>query len=501
MSVLVAWWREIVVGTVLVSVGVGVVVAVQQVLWPRYESSADALIVVAPTHVSMDTTIEAARAVTSSQPVHVRARRAALVGLIRNGSVARAVLERLDGLLDGKNEKMTEGRLLERISGELVISTSATLRHGSDLIRVTARADSPEKAATIAETWTAEYVRHVNQLSSRVPERLVDSLAAEARRARQDYDTAQQVLEDFVATTNIDIFPRLIESKKQIVNELQALDLVSSTASIKAHTDLLVSNYGIQSNLAQLITAAEGLRDQVEFGGEDSLAATALALALLKIGSYASDANLPSSLEIKVDSDAFNASAADQLADVDALIDTLERRIVESGRVFGRLSESLFRTVEADAENAPSSLLADAAADSSSSSQLEAAAIMTDEGILLEAGITTPISRFVDDLEQEILLLESQHESVTAERILLAQERDNMLSAMDSLEKELVEMRLARAAEVPELRVAASAVVPTRRSGLPLLTLVILVAILGLPAMTCLAFLANAMHSRPFLKG
>ena len=500
MLILVAWWREIVVGAVLVSVGVGAIAAVRQTLWPQYESSADALIVVAPTHVSLDTTIEAARAVASNQPVHVRARRSALVGLIRNGSVARAVLERLDGLLDGKNKKMTEGRLLRSISGELVISTSATLRHGSDLIRITARADSPEKAATVADAWTAEYVRHVNQLSSRVPERLVDSLAAAAKRASQDYNAAQKALEDFVATTNIDIYPRLIESKKQIVNELQALDLVTSTASIKAHSDLLIRNYNVRSNLAQLVTAAEGLRDQIESGGEESRASTGLALALLKIGSYASDANLPNSLEIKVEGDAFDANAADQLADVNALIDTLGKQITESGQSLERLSESLYHVTAADTENVPSPLLADAAADSSTS-QSEAVAIISSVSNSLEAGIINPISSFVDDLEQEILLLESQHEAVTAERILLAQERDNMLSAMGSLEKELVEMRLASAAEVPELRVAASAVVPTRRNGLPLLAIVIMAAILGLPAMACLAFMANAMYYRPFLKG
>ena len=500
MFILVAWWREIVVGAVLVSVGVGAIAAVRQTLWPQYESSADALIVVAPTHVSLDTTIEAARAVTSNQPVHVRSRRSALVGLIHNGSVARAVLERLDGLLDGKNEKMTEDHLLRRISGELVISTSATLRHGSDLIRITARADSPEKAATIADAWTAEYVRHVNQLSSRVPERLVDSVAAAAKRASQDYDTAQQALEDFVATTNIDIYPRLIESKKQIVNELQALDLVTSTASIKVHSDSLIRNYELQSNLVQLATAAEGLREQIESGGEESSASTGLALALLKIGTYASNANLPNSLEIKVEGDAFDAAAADQLADVNALVDTLEKQIAESGQSLERLSESLYRVAAADAEDALSPLLADVA-DGSSTSQSGATAIMSNTSNSLEAGIMNPISNFIDGLEQEILLLESQHEAVTAERILLAQERDNMLSAMGSLEKELVEMRLASAAEVPELRVAASAVVPTRRNGLSPLTIVMLAAIVGLPAMVCLAFFANAMYWRPFLKG
>lgn len=190
--ILIAWWREIVSGAALITVGVGAAMLVSQVIWPNYESAADVLIVHAPTHVSLDNTIEAMRESTGER--RLRARRAALVGLVRNANVARAVLERLDGLLD--DEKMTEARLLRRIRGSLVIANSATLRDGSDLIRITARGDSPEQAAAIAGAWAEEYVRHTNQVSSRVPEELMNSVAAAAERARQDYDAAQGRLEE-----------------------------------------------------------------------------------------------------------------------------------------------------------------------------------------------------------------------------------------------------------------------------------------------------------------
>lgn len=488
--VLVAWWREIVGGAALVTVGVGAVVLVSQVLWPNYESSAEVLIVRAPTHVSLDDTIETMRESTGER--RLRARRAALVGLVRNTNVARAVLERLQGLLG--DEKMTEARLLRRIRGSLVIANNATLRDGSDLIRITARGDSPELAAAIASTWAEEYVRHTNQVSSRVPEELMNSVAAAAERARQDYDTAQRTLEEFVATTNIDSFPRLIEAKKQVVNELQALDLTTGVASIRASSNLLVNNYNARGDIVQLIGAAQGLRDQIEFGGEEGLASTGLALALLKIGAHAKGADLSGSLEIKIDGDAFHATAADQLADVDALVDALEKRVARSGEHFESLSTSLY--TRADAGSDASLFLADAGADASDSSQ------WTPNGSAsLEAGILTPIGRFIDSLEQEILLLESQYEATTSKRTSLVQARDNMRSAFDSLEKERVEMRLSRAAEAPELRVASPAIAPMRRSGLPLLPIVILAAIFGLSAMTCAAFLANVMNWRPFLKG
>lgn len=488
--VLVAWWREILGGAALVTVGVGAVVLVSQVLWPNYESSAEVLIVRVPTHVSMDDTIETMRESTGER--RLRARRAALVGLVRNTNVARAALERLEGPLG--DETMTEARLLRRIRGSLVIANSATLRDGSDLIRITARYDSPELAAAIASTWAEEYVKHTNQISSRVPEELMNSVAAAAERARQDYDTAQRTLEEFVATTNIDSFPRLIEAKKQVVNELQALDLTTGTASIKANADLLVRNYNNQGSMVQLIDVALGLRDQIEFGGEEGLASTGLALALLKIGAHAGDADLSNSFEIKIDGDTFHATAADQLADVDALVDAIEKRVARSGENFQRLSATLYR--RADAGSDAPLFLADAGGNAPEPSQRARHGSGS-----LEAGILTPIGSFINDLEQEILLLESQHEATTAKRAYLVQARDIMRSAFDSLEKELVEMRLSRAAEAPELRVASPAIAPMRRSGMPLLPIVILAAIFGLSAMTCAAFLANVMNWRPFLKG
>ena len=484
--VLVAWWRKIIGGAALVTAGVGAVVLVSRVLAPNYQSSADVMIVHAPTHVSMDTTIEAVRESIGER--RLRARRAALVGLVRNANVARAALERLDGLLGDK--KMTEARLIRRINGALVIATNATLRDGSDLIRITARGDSPEQAAAIADAWGEEYVKHANQISSRVPEELVNSIAAEAERARQDYETAQRSLEEFVANTNIDRFPRLIESRKEVVSELQQLDMVTSTASIKTHSNLLVRNYEIQNNLAQMVTAAESLRDQIEFGGEDGLTSTGLALALLKIGAYTEEASLANSLEIKIDGDAFHATASDQLADVDALLDALTKRIAESGERFEHLSNDLYGRAGPD----DAVLMADTGAGAPDSPY---ASSMSDVRASLATGIQNPIGRFISNLEQEILSLESQYEATTAKRTSLVQKRDNMRSALDSLEKEAVEMRLARAAEAPELRLASPAVAPIGQSGLPLLPILILAAIFGLSAMTCVAFFANAMNWRP----
>lgn len=493
--VLIAWWREIIGGTALIAAGIGTAVLASQLLWPTYGTSADAVIIHAATNVSMDTTIEAAPE-RNRDRARLMARRAALLGLVHNGSVARAVIERLDGLLSERES--TEARLLPKIDAALVVASNSTLRYGSDLIRVTARTDSPEKAAAIADAWTEEYVSHVNRLYSRVPENLVASIAAAVESARRNYVAAQRDLERFTAVTSIDRVSRLIESKKEIVNQLRVLETTTNTASIRAHTELLVDEYATRSKLLQLITAVRSLRTQIELGSEAGSASTGLALALLKVGIHSLSTDPPDSLEIKVDSSAFHADTADQLADVDALLLSLEKQVEQSGMNVERLSENLYGEPTA-AVGSGALLAADAGGGSPNSSQ-RSSRFLDRLRSSVEGGISTPIDSFLSELEDEILDLEVKREAADAERASLVQHRDNMRSALESLEKESVELRLALAAETPQLRVASQAVVPTNHDGLPLLPIVILAAIFGLLTMTCLACFANAMNWHPLLK-
>ena len=218
LLVLTAWWREIVVGAVLFTVLVSAAAAAVRLILPTYETSADVTIV----GTTADRSIGGTPSVPGLSPRDRMApRRAALVGLVRNTSVARKVIERLRGQLEA--EEAREAVLLEAIAAEIFMPLNVNRREGSDLIRITARADSPEKTAAIANAWAEEYVIHANRLYEPARESLTASIADELNRAREDYHAAQRDLEAFMAGNNLDRLNRLIEAKNGIVAQLTDL--------------------------------------------------------------------------------------------------------------------------------------------------------------------------------------------------------------------------------------------------------------------------------------
>lgn len=218
LLVLTAWWREIVVGAALFTILVSAAAAGVRLILPTYETFADVTIVGASANRSIDDTQSIA---DLSQRDRMAPRRAALVGLVHNTSVARKVIERLRGQLD--EEEAREAILLEAITAEIFLTRNVNRREGSDLIRITVRADSPEKTAAIANTWAEEYVVHVNRLYEPARESLTASIADELKRARDDYHAAQSDLEAFMAGNNLDRLNRLIEAKNGIVAQLTDL--------------------------------------------------------------------------------------------------------------------------------------------------------------------------------------------------------------------------------------------------------------------------------------
>ena len=194
LFVLTAWWREIVVGATLFTILVSAAAAAVRLILPTYETFADVTIVGASANRSIDDIADL------SQRDRMAPRRAALVGLVHNTNVARKVIERLRGQLD--EEEAREAVLLEAITAEIFLARNVNRREGSDLIRITVRADSPEKTAAIANAWTEEYVTYVNRLYEPARENLTASITDELKRAREDYHAAQSALEAFMAGNN-----------------------------------------------------------------------------------------------------------------------------------------------------------------------------------------------------------------------------------------------------------------------------------------------------------
>lgn len=218
LLVLTAWWREMVVGAALFTVLVSGAAWAVRLILPTYETFADVTIVGAMANRSLD---DAPSVSGLNQRDRMAPRRAALAGLVHNTSVARKVIERLRGQLD--EEEAREAVLLERIAAEIFMTRNVNRREGSDLIRITARADSPEKTAAIANAWAEEYVIHVNRLYEPARESLTAAITEELKRAREDYHAAQSDLEAFMAGNNLDRLNRLIEAKNGILAQLTDL--------------------------------------------------------------------------------------------------------------------------------------------------------------------------------------------------------------------------------------------------------------------------------------
>ena len=364
--ILIAWWREILLGASLVTVSVGTTALAVRTLWPAYEASAD--IAMTDAGVGTDRT-------------SFRGRRAAIVGLARSGDLARSVLDRLDGQL-GATEA-TESALLRTIDATLVSTLSASL---SNLIRITARARSPEQAVILADAWAEEYVSHVNRLYEQVPESLLASVAAEEERAIQEYRAAQKELQAFVGTVDLDRLTRQIEAKKNTVDELEDIRrMITDRQVAHLRTELAAGNAALPGG-----------------EGEEPLDPSA------------------------------------------------------SGRRIGT-------------------------------------------GIDLATEESDAVNQTIANLEDDILVLNAEHETASAARRALVQTRDAKRRALARLQNETAKLRLRRAAAEPALRLASSAAAPTDPVATPLLLLMILTAAVALPAAACAACLASALNARPFL--
>ena len=506
LLVLTAWWREIVVGAALFTLLVSAAALAVRLILPTYEAFADVTMV-----GTANRSIDDAQSGRSPSPRdRLGPRRAALVGLVHNTSVARKVLERLCGQLD--EEEAREAVLLERIAAELVMTRNGNRLEGSDLIRITASADSPEKTAEIANAWAEEYALHVNRLYEPARENLMASIADELNRAREDYHTAQSDLEAFMAGNNLDRLHRLIEAKKGIVAQLTDLWRVSidsqlSTLEIEQHasaaainertesrTAALIDEYEKQRNVKQLLADARSLRTQIETGGEASVASNGLALTLLKAGAYASSAAPARSLNVTVAGAAPHTDAAGQLADVNALIVALKARNETLESSIERLSQDLpeyFRNPITAAEHG----------DEAGDSTLWNPAHVRELNERISGTDDSEISRLVAEVEDEVQALITEREAKMATQHALVENRNIKRSALTTLQNESVELRVGiSSAETLEVRLASPAAIPAAPSGMPVPVISILAAVAGLGAAVFLAFFAAALNVRPFFE-
>lgn len=252
-------WRAIlliVIGTLVLGVA-----ARALLLWsqdPIYEAFSDVVIV----RSSSDLTFDERFTTDSGQsiPANFAAQRNALVNLASSPALSVEVLEMVGDQLAPRLQQ--PALLASAISAELV--TAPGSRAGeSDLVRITAVADSPEQATVLANAWAETFVVRANQLFGEVPNHLLTSVLEEQAAAQVDYDTARQAMETFLAQSQVESLTRQIEDLAQLILTLRNGQLDAVRGVVQALVDA-------NSDVATAVAAEQGKNISEPYQAEQS---------------------------------------------------------------------------------------------------------------------------------------------------------------------------------------------------------------------------------------
>lgn len=307
IDLLIRWWREIVLITlVIVALTAIAIISLRSVLPPQYEASANVAIVRTVSDVNFDERFRTNAEELGLDTASLNARRSALIGLVATGAIAQEVIAELGDALS--EEEQNPATLLEMVNAELASASGAS--GASDLIRIKITADDSEKSAAIANAWARIYVRTVNTIYGQVPDEVLSSIETELATAEKQYLTSQADLEAFIATNRIDELTSLVTVLQQGIDQEVALQQA----------------YLLQWQQTQeQLSTVRALRTQVEQGGEGAVRSNMAAFQILKMSVYG---RTPAELRVEV-RDLPDVNQAAMMVDLEALTQSLEQRLVD----------------------------------------------------------------------------------------------------------------------------------------------------------------------------
>jgi len=535
LGILIAWWKEILLIGVLAAAVAGLGIIVLRVaVPPQFEAHTDIVMARLVSEIALDQRVNISG---DSQATNVASRRAALVELVRSGTIAQAVSEELDGLLT--DEERVPSVLLESVEAKTFMASDG--RTPSDLIRVTVTADNPEKAATIANSWAKHSIRQANAVFGQVPQEIIESVQAELEGAAAANQAALTALQTYTATSPIDTLQRQIDEKVLLRDSLQlGRNTILDTITVQDHTarvNLFTELTNAQSNgmlavvteqslarsseLNRLFTdrnaakkhleQARALQEQIRVGGDAAAASNRLALQVLKNLVFAGTS--PESFIFTGEVDA-PPSAADQEADVQALITALEQHISELDATIADESQSMtagegFQFLD---QLAVGGITSPAADSSTAQTELEAAIARSYADLFAigkmaqwsqvtgGAQAEDPLAGMMEELDRSIQSLRAELVAEEAQLQLLIQQHDLAWNTYSALSSKAAELGIERSSSNSEVRLGSPAIPPSKPVSGPSLTVVPLIAgALGLILGIFVAFLAHYLGHAPFL--
>lgn len=373
-------WRLI---ALIVFVAVTLAVILALLTPPAYTARADVLILSARSELMFDE-----RFVTSdvAQDLNAPSRHQALVTLASSSTLEEQARAQLPA------EIAPPDAPVGALAGRVEVS-----REG-DLLQITAGADDPQAAYTLANTWGQVYVQTVNELYSD-NQSLLQELEQQQREAQQRYDSAQQELETFIGTGE------LVQIEQQM-NVMQ--DLIDGSRS--SNQSLYTQYLSRTQELELILNDAQTLREQVAAGQTDEFSRSLATLALRS--RTAGDVQLPIDLRFDTTEGIFQSDDA-SLSDLDSLITILRDR---RGELFEQ-SQQLAQAIATGSENV--------------------------------AGLPTALRT---KYEQELAQLQQKFEQQTARKLALEQQRNVALESLTILQRKLDEQRIAQGTSASQVR-------------------------------------------------
>lgn len=432
LEVLMRWWREIIVVTTLAVIfAIIAILAMRTALPLQYVTNAEVAIVRTISDVNFDERFRTSEEELGTDTGSRSARRSALLGLVTTGTVARGVIDDIGTILD-ENEQIA-ANLLQMVKAEAVLQAGS--RTDSDLIRIVVTADEPEKAAAIADAWARNYVHAVNAIYSQVPDEVLASIQTELTDAENAYLTAQQTLEEFVATNRIDELNAVVTVLQQQVSQEVSLQQALLAQWQKAQERLNI---------------AETLYDQVEVGGEGAVRSAIPALQTLKISTYGMSSD---QLQIEM-RDFPELTVEAMLTDIAGIQSSLEAQIQETeAQIAANSNQMRSDTAESEA---------------------------------------------FQSLLQELRETKATLEAEQARQRQLNQQRDLNWETFRTLSNKVAELNLTRAAASSEVRFGSEAVAPAEPTRRISLSIGVLVAgFIGLFLALMMVIISELVGTRP----
>jgi len=369
------------------------------------------------------------------------ARLESYVNLVKNPLIAQEVLDKLGDQLEEQDRSVEI--LLKLVEAELI--------SGSDTIEITITYSDPELATQIVNEWAKAYMTHINTVYLESGSGEVYSFVkVRLEESKENYDSAQRVLEEFIAINQQEEYTRQITETQQIVDDLSGVRVGVISQQINDLDIKLEGTYDRRRQVDQLLNNASDFRTQVLRGGDGAVNSNTIALNLLKAQAFAPGTK---SGNLFFQTSPISMTAEVMIDDLDGFIEVLENRRDELDEEIDILSTQIvsdYYTI-GDEGSQPESTVAEnqAPLESEGGGQvldINMAQLPIDQTILY-------LEKRIDDLGAKLAQETDRHDE-------LMRARDLALGTYQTLANK--EAELSVAAEIPGsvINIASQALIP-----------------------------------------